>query len=80
MWRSNDTFLYVLKAEFVTLISLKVPSGLGMLNAPQTCTFVNSFGWALKKLQTLSQEPKEEQEEEQQQHVAVNDLSASPQV
>ncbi len=27
MWYSNDTSLYMFKAEFVTLISLKVPSG-----------------------------------------------------
>ncbi len=27
MWHSNDMFRYVLKAEFVTLVSLKVPSG-----------------------------------------------------
>ncbi len=27
MWCSNDMFHYVFKAEFVTLSSLKVPSG-----------------------------------------------------
>ena len=27
MWYSNDMFHYMLKAEFVTLVSLKVPSG-----------------------------------------------------
>ncbi len=27
MWYSNDMFLYVFKAEFVALVSLKVPSG-----------------------------------------------------
>ncbi len=27
MWHSNDAFHYVSKAEFVTLTSLKVPSG-----------------------------------------------------
>ncbi len=27
MWYSNDTFHYMFKAEFVALISLKVPSG-----------------------------------------------------
>ena len=27
MWYSNDMFLYVFKAEFVMLVSLKVPSG-----------------------------------------------------
>ncbi len=28
MWYSNDTFHYVLKVEFVTFVSLKVPSGV----------------------------------------------------
>ncbi len=27
MWYSNDMFHFMFKAEFVTLISLKVPSG-----------------------------------------------------
>ncbi len=27
MWCSNDTFRYMFKAKFVTLVSLKVPSG-----------------------------------------------------
>ncbi len=27
MWYSNDMFHYMFKAEFVTLVSLKVPSG-----------------------------------------------------
>ncbi len=27
MWYFNDVFRYVLKAEFVTLVSIKVPSG-----------------------------------------------------
>ncbi len=27
MWYSNDIFYYMFKAEFVTLVSLKVPSG-----------------------------------------------------
>ncbi len=27
MWHSNDTFYYMFKADFVTLISLKVPWG-----------------------------------------------------
>ncbi len=27
MWYSNDMFHYMLKAEFLTLVSLKVPSG-----------------------------------------------------
>ncbi len=27
MWYANDMFHYMLKAEFVTLVSLKVPSG-----------------------------------------------------
>ncbi len=27
MWHSNDTFHYMFKAEFVTLVSLKVPPG-----------------------------------------------------
>ena len=27
MWYSNDMFRYMFKAEFVTLVSLKVPSG-----------------------------------------------------
>ncbi len=27
MWYSNGTFRYVFNAEFVTLVSLKVPSG-----------------------------------------------------
>ena len=29
MWYSNDMFHYMLKAEFVKLVSLKVPSGCG---------------------------------------------------
>ncbi len=29
MWYSNDTFHYMFKAEFVSLVSLKVPSGCG---------------------------------------------------
>ena len=27
MWYSNDMFYYMFKAEFVALVSLKVPSG-----------------------------------------------------
>ncbi len=27
MWHSNDMFHYMFKAEFVTLVTLKVPSG-----------------------------------------------------
>ncbi len=29
MWYSNDVFRYMLKAEFATLVGLKVPSGNG---------------------------------------------------
>ncbi len=32
MWYSNDMFHYVFKAEFVTLVSLKVPSGCNVLS------------------------------------------------
>ncbi len=31
MWYSNDTFHYMSKAEFVTLVSLKVPSGYNIM-------------------------------------------------
>ena len=33
MWHSNDMFHYVLKAEFVTLVSLKGPSSFFFSNA-----------------------------------------------
>ncbi len=41
MWYSNDMFHHVFKAEFVTLVSLKVPSGVltaweVSVNAPRT--------------------------------------------
>ncbi len=31
MWYSKDIFRYMFKAEFVTLVSLKVPSGNDMI-------------------------------------------------
>ncbi len=34
MWYPNDTFHYVFKAEFVTLVSLKVPSGFSTCSSP----------------------------------------------
>ncbi len=34
MWYSNDMFHYMFKAEFVTLVSLKVLSGLGLATSP----------------------------------------------
>ncbi len=34
LWHSNDVFRYMSKAEFVTLVSLKVPSG-GEVDAKQ---------------------------------------------
>ncbi len=33
MWYSNDMFQYMFKAEVVTLVSLKVPSGSQSRNA-----------------------------------------------
>ncbi len=37
MWCSNDTFHYMLEAEFVTLVSLKVPSGCQRISYTTGC-------------------------------------------
>ncbi len=41
MWHSNDMFHYMIKAEFVTLESLKVPSGYCIQYIPTylQCTY-----------------------------------------
>ncbi len=52
MWYSNDMFHYMFKAEFVTLVSLKVPSGYFVQLFPTKSKYVvlNSFFGKKKRL------------------------------